>query len=266
MATVTELFDGRAETVADSASAEIPYLIQDAADESAVKTALAAAVAATYAGMTLSETEITERLDLTTWRAVARYETPSYDQADPPDAAFSFETGGQTQHITQSIETVNRYGPSATADLAGAIGYDGEQVQGVDITIPAFRFSELHYKPAAAVSQNYRVACARLTGKVNSSAFRGFSAGEVLFLGASGSRRGDDLDDDWEITYSFAQQDNETGLQVGTITGIVKRGWDYLWVQYAEDVAADASQLVKKPVAAYVEKVYKDGDFSALNI
>ena len=50
------------------------------------------------------------------------------------------------------------------------------------------------------------------------------------------------------------------------MTGIDKKGWEYLWVRYedAEDAAANA--LVKKPTAAYVEKVYEEGDFAGLGI
>jgi len=50
------------------------------------------------------------------------------------------------------------------------------------------------------------------------------------------------------------RQPDVTGLSVGNIVGIAKKGWEYLWVRYqdAEDAAAKA--LVKKPVAVYVER------------
>jgi hypothetical protein len=85
----------------------------------------------------------------------------------------------------------------------------------------------------------------------------------VLFLGASGAKRGEE---DWEITFRFAASPNMTGLQIGDITGINKKGWEYLWVRYADDEDANAKVLIKKPIAAYVEKVYEDGDFSGLGI
>ena len=89
------------------------------------------------------------------------------------------------------------------------------------------------------------------------------AAGECLFLGASGSKRGEE---DWEITFRFAASPNRTGITVGDITGIAKKGWEYLWVRYADAEDAAAKALVKKPVAVYVEKVYEDGDFSGLGI
>jgi len=47
----------------------------------------------------------------------------------------------------------------------------------------------------------------------------------VLFLGATGSERGEGPDDDWEITFRFAANPNQTGLSVGSISGISKKGW-----------------------------------------
>ncbi|MBN4052529.1 hypothetical protein JYT82_00275 [bacterium AH-315-K20] len=102
-----------------------------------------------------------------------------------------------------------------------------------------------------------------LTGKVNNGVFRGFAAGECLFLGASGSKRSDS---DWEISFRFAASPNATNLTVGDITGIAKKGWEYLWVRYADAVDDTAKALVKKPSAAHVEQVYDSGNFAALGI
>ena len=265
-AVVEELFEGRSELVASKSSAEIPYIVRQAADEVEVKSAAAATIPSTYSGMPRKSIEVTERVNATSWKVVARYETPEYDPVEPPEPVFSFDTGGGTQHITQSLQTISRHGPAATDKLGGAIGFDGENIEGVDIAIPVYNFSETHYKSAGSVSLSYRLALFRVTGTVNSSSFKGFAAGEVLFLGASGSRRGDDADDDWEITYKFAAQQNRTGISVGEISGISKKGWEYLWVQYAPEVDTDHSQIVKKPVAVYIEKVYPDGNFGDLNI
>jgi len=103
----------------------------------------------------------------------------------------------------------------------------------------------------------------QLTGRVNTGAFKGFNAGEVLFLGASGSRRGYG---DWEITFRFAASPNVTNLTIGDITGINKKGWEYLWVRYADSEDTAAKALVKKPIAVYIERVYDDGNLSLLGI
>ena len=85
----------------------------------------------------------------------------------------------------------------------------------------------------------------------------------MLFLGASGTKRGQD---DWELTFRFAASPNVANLQLGNITGIQKEGWQYLWVRYADDEDTTAKTLIKRPVSAYVEQVYPYGDFSLLGL
>jgi len=121
------------------------------------------------------------------------------------------------------------------------------------------------------MSQSYIAGLYQLTGKANSAAWSinvdgvvmNFAAGECLFLGASGSKRGAD---DWEISFRFAASPNATNLTVGDILGINKKGWEYLWVRYADSEDEAAKVLVKKPVAAYVEKVYEEGNFGGLGM
>jgi hypothetical protein len=118
---------------------------------------------------------------------------------------------------------------------------------------------------------------ARLAVFVPSSGVRWLEASEsntdgegrqvgVLFMGASGARRGTDPDDRYEITYKFAASPNQDGMSVGGISGIQKRGWDYLWVQYGDDVDPTAKVLIKKPIAVYVEQVYPFASFAGLGI
>ena len=260
MATIVELFEGRTEVVGARASAEIPYLVTEAADEDEVKSTALASTPSVYAGMLRKSIEIGDRVNEDSWRVTVRYEPPEPQEQTAPDAVVAFDSTGGTQHITQSIQTLGAYGPGASSLLGGAIGYDGEQVAGVDITVPVWNWSETHYLDDAQVNAP---AYYFLTGKVNSDAFRGYSAGEVLFLGATGQKRGDAK---WEVTFKFAASLNKTGIQVGDITGISKRGWDYMWVQYADDVDDVAKVRIKKPAAVYIEQVYEEGAFSSLGI
>jgi hypothetical protein len=134
---------------------------------------------------------------------------------------------------------------------------------------PVYNFSETHYLPASQVTNTYKGTLFALTGKVNSGGFRGLAAGECLFLGASGSRRVPDSDPaggDWEITFRFAGSPNRTNITVGSIPGVAKQGWEYLWVRYADVEDTASHTLVKQPVAAYVEQVYELADFAGLGI
>src|SRR5699024_6424318 len=153
------------------------------------------------------------------------------------------------------------YAPSGQTapDYKGAIGYNNGNVNGTDILVHSYHFSETHY--FATVSQAYKNTLFALTGKVNDATFKGLAAGECLFLGATGSKHGDGP---WAVTYNFAGSPNQTGLVVGDITGISKDGWDYFWVHYAPKDDTNAKAVVQQPTAAYVEKVYERGDFSQL--
>jgi len=264
-AVVEELFQGRTEVVSSKPSAEIPYIVRQASDEAAVKSAALTGTPTLYAGMPRKSVEISERVNADTWKVVVRYEAQEFEQQEEPEPVFSFDTGGGTQHITQSFSTVGSYAaPGFTnPDFRGAIGVTQDSVEGVDITVPVYHFSETHYKPAAQVTDGYKGTLFSLTGKVNSATFRGCAAGECLFLGASGSKRGDL---DWEITYRFAASPNRTNLTVGDVTGVAKKGWEYLWVHYVDDEDASAKRLVKRPAFVRVEKVYETGDFSGLGI
>jgi hypothetical protein len=265
--TVEEKAESRESTTGDSASVELQYVIRGTASDLEAKSALGDAAPVLYDGLPRESRRVSPIfVDIgnpegSIWEGVARYgRTP---RPETGESEFSFDTGGGTQHITQSLSTVGAYAAPGEAcpSFGGAIGVTRDSVEGVDITVPVYNWTETHYLDDAYVSSSYKASLFHLTGKVNQSSFRGFEPGEVLFLGASGSRR---ADEDWEITFRFAASPNRRGLTVGQITGIRKRGWEYLWVRYAD--AEDSGVLVKRPVSAYVEQVYEYGNFSQLAI
>ena len=268
--TCTEKPDSRQYT--EDQSAELVYSIRGTADEDAAMTALKATAPDTFRGLVRQPPAVepvhidTVNPDRCIWTGTAQYAPYQYEP--PPqtgDSSFSFDTASGTQHITQSITTVGSYAAAGTApDFRGAIGVTHDNVEGVDITVPVYNFSETHYLPASQVTNAYKGTLFELTGKVNSAAFKGLAAGECLFMGASGSRR--EGEDDWEITFRFAASPNRTGISVGPITGIAKKGWEYLWVRYADVEDPASNTLVKQPVAAYVEKVYEEASFAGLGI
>lgn len=177
------------------------------------------------------------------------------------DSTYQFETTAESQHISNSYFTVARY-PASSENLNGAINYDGENVGGADILVPTYQFSETHVFTDAAITQAYKAVLFRATGKTNNAPFKGLQAGEVLFLGASGQRRAEDLL--WELTFRFNCSPNLTNLSVGNITGITKRGWDLLWVRYDDSIGTQG--IIKQPLGVYIERVYDETNMAALNI
>lgn len=271
---VEEAYEERDETIdakGNVIEVEIPYLVFNADDESKALSAVRANHKA-VSGMALESVETVERINDTTWKVKAIYEEDDDgeggdDSGDDEDTSvFAFDTGGGTKHINQSLKTDGRY-PNTAPDFAGAIEVDNEgNVNGVDVTMPVLNFTETHTLNGSRVTTSYKKTLAALTGTVNKSGFRGFSAGEVLFLGASGTKRSKKSSAPWEITYRFAVSPNQAGLQVGDIKVTRKYGWDYLWVRYADKVAEGGKNVVKKPVGVYVEMVYPEGDFGNLGI
>ena len=276
--TCTEQIDSRDYT--EGQSATLTYIIRGTADEGAAMASLKATAPPTfnglvrqYPGPTVEPVYVDSdpiNADRCIWTGSANYAPYQHEEPETGDSTFSFDTGGGTQHITQSLTTIGSYSADGPApDFKGAVGVTHDNVEGVDITIPVYNFSETHYVPAANVTNAYKGALFNLTGKVNNGSFRGLAAGECLFLGASGSRRVPESDPsggDWEITFRFAGSPNRTGISVGPIAGIAKKGWEYLWVRYADVEDTASNTLVKQPIAAYVEKGYEDGNFAALGI
>jgi len=264
---VTEKVDSRESTAGNNATVDLKYLVTGTASDLEAKDALALFSPVGYDGLVRQSRHIEPIGDPTV--SLAWEGTVRYGVSEPPpetgESSFSFDTGGGTQHITQSIETINYYASAGETapDFHGAVGVTRDSVEGVDIALPVYNFSETHYFANSAVTDSYKALLFHKTGMYNNDSFKGFSPGEVLFLGASGSKRGAG---DWEISFRFAASQNRDDIMVGGIGPIAKKGWEYLWVRYedAEDTAAKA--LIKKPVAVYIEKVYYGTDFTSLGI
>ena len=183
--------------------------------------------------------------------------------------SISIDTTGGTEHITQANPAGTGTKQTAFAkvgltapDMKGALNFEGDQVRGIDVTVPQFNFTETWTFPSEWVVQNYIATLYSLTGKVNSKPFRIFVAEEVLFLGARFEMQqgGSAV----AITYSFSARPNAEDLEVGDVTVDFKAGWDYMQVVY-ETVSADGS-IIKRPKFVYVSSVYEKADFSLLSI
>ena len=268
--TCTEKFDSRPAATGDNPTAELRYVIKGAADEAQALTALKSTASSTYTvdGWTLVRQTckvepVGDGSDC--WDGIAQYGRMSSAKKEVGQSSFSFDTGGGTMHVTQAKAHVASYAPSGKTppDYSGAIGVTQTEVEGCGITVPVYNFSETHYFAAGYVTGSYKATLFALTGRTNNAAFKGFAEGEVLFLGASGSQRGDDS---WEITFRFAASPNVTGLTIGSITGIAKKGWEYLWVQYQDAEDDDSKSIVKRPAFVHIERVYDAGNYAGLGI
>jgi hypothetical protein len=199
------------------------------------------------------------------WQLTINYSKDgAEDGSQPLKRARSFDTTGGTQHITQAYGET-KFGTNAP-DQQKAIGVDSNGVNGVDIVVPQLQWQESYDVPNAFVTDAYIRGVSGVTGTTNNASFRGFEAGEVLFVGCSGSQEWDDEKGrgPWSLSFRFVASKNVTGETIGDISGVNKKGHEYVWVRYEE--SESSSVLIKKPKAVYVNKVYRDGNFSALGI
>ncbi len=252
------------------------YLVRGSDDEVAIKEAVSAAAPTTMESLSGRSITVAQE-GPGIWGATVTYE----NRPSEGDSSFTFDTGGGIKHISQAISVVSKYARPdfKPPDFKGAIGVTKDSVEGVDITVPVYQFSETHIFDDADVDTAYTITLRDLTGTVNDGTFKGFAAGEVLFMGASGSRNGTRAEDKWEITFKFSVSTNKTGIVVGDLyslngsgfgdaagTRIAAQGWDYLDVQYesVEDTVAKA--VIKRPVSAQVVRVYERKNFALLGI
>lgn len=259
--TISEHYQVRV-AVGENPGAEITYMAWGSFDDADIYAALSALpVPGTYRSIPLKDI-IIEHQGGGVWECRAVYNFESGDDTTP---AFSFDTTGGTAKITQAKATIGGYAASGygVPNFGGAIGVTKDSIEGADILVPTYRWTETFFFSSATVDGAFKATIFALTGTYNASTFRGFQATEVLFEGVRGRKRGAGK---WELIYHFAASPNVTGLTVGSITGIAKKGWEYLWVRYHDFDDTTGGFAVKRPVVVMIERVYDPGDMSLLGI
>lgn len=190
----------------------------------------------------------------------------TYGSDEPPESLLrvGFDTTGGNVRIRTSQATTSYPVASRTApDYKGAIEVANGEPQGIDVVIPALKLVFTYKWPKGVLSINDAKSIAGITGRTNSGLWYGFAQGELLFLGASATI---DPLTPTEVQYNFAASANAT-LAVGTIiTGIAKKGHQHLWVAFEDTEDSSAKKLIPRPLAAYVETVYLETDFTVLGI
>lgn len=265
---VSENFQSRRFTVGRRIARELIFDVQGTGDEDEVLALIAppgGAAPAVYLGLLLEDINVEpnwsdECINDGLWKV-----TVSYIRFEN-DTEFTFDTTGGTEHITQSLVDVASFGrPGETPpDFKGAIGVTDDRVEGVDVTVPKLEFTETYQFLDEEVGIDYKLTLSFLTGSVNQSDWKGYPAGTLKFMGAVGSKRGDD---NWSITFRFAHNANRhLPYDVGEVTGVTNDGWHYVWTRYAEFEDGTAVSLARRPISVHVAQVAPTAEFSDLGI
>ncbi|MBN9521106.1 hypothetical protein J0H58_21735 [bacterium] len=154
--------------------------------------------------------------------------------------------------------------PSAP-DYGQAIGVSRDRVNGCNILVGHLEFgiTAQYYPVTLAVLETLL----DLVGTFNQATWYNFPPKTLLYLGCTGAPRPGDI---WTLKHRFAASKNLRDVKIGSrITLPFKGGWDFLWCAYRDDVISTKGGNrfnIQRPYAAYVEQVYRPGNFSALPI
>jgi hypothetical protein len=191
-----------------------------------------------------------------------------YEKKEPEagDFTWGFRTTGGTIHITQSIAHIAEYGTGAV-DHKGTLGLNEDgSVEGLDLEAAAFSWWEKRTLAVGTYGWTYGQILSVLTKCVNNATFRGLDTGSVIFDGADGTLSNKSplyMD----FTYNFSYSPNVTGVTVGDITSIAKKGQEYSWCEYRTATpGAGAVKLAKVVSQVNIEQVRNSADFSLLGI
>ena len=248
-----------------SSSEELVFIVQGTAFETIAVDAVRAYSPPTYNGLIRRRFSF-EPMSNNAWKVKVTYDSAKQLQVNEFD--YEFDIGTTNTKMTQSKRTESVYrapiagGVPTAPSYQGAINVQDGKVQGVDVAIPSYQWHETYIFPANVITESYKNTLYNLTATKNAAFFRGKAAGEVLFMGARGRLRNVD---EFSLQFSFVASPNVSGLNVNGMS-ITKKGHDFIWFQYADTRDANLVNVVKRPVFAYVEKVYEDGDFSLLGI
>jgi len=250
-------------------SVEIPYLVFEVEDEDAALAAVLAEAPQSCKDLPLDSIEIDERENDTTFKVNAVYRdesdtSTSDDEDDEDDPTVSFDCGGGTKHLLYGLAQKKVFGDK---DAGGAIGWNGKsgddsEIAGVDIPTAQLRETYTKSMRLSRLTTGYKRSVAALVGKVNSGSFKGWSPGEVMFLGMSYSSPAKNSKK-VTVTFNFAIQPNESGAKIGG-KSVSKKGFEYVWA-ISKTSAENGSPKVEVE-GIYVDQVCEYAGFKALGL
>lgn len=238
----------------------VGQVIGEANEDNANLLAIGATPAYVYVGTSkLYRQDV--KLDSTAYKIYTA--TVPYAERKKEDGSYSFtfDTTGGTALVKCAKDHIQSY-PAAGETAGthnGAIGVADGKVEGVQAVIPALKLSVTFNHPDGEVTIGFVKTLASYTGYTNDDTFLEFEAGELLFIGASGS---DGSEAAASVTYNFIASGNATGLTFGSIASVAKKGHEYAWVEFMENATGGVAG--KEPRCVYVERIYDAANFPSI--
>jgi len=123
--TLTEKIDSREWTTGERPSVTMHYVLDGTSDDLTAKALLLSSTPAEYDGLARDDCSL-EPIFVDTaagagkWDCRVRYVAPEQKEPQVGESSFSFDTGGGTQHISQSLQTVASHAPPGKTVLEGS--------------------------------------------------------------------------------------------------------------------------------------------------
>jgi hypothetical protein len=210
-----------------------------------------------------------EQIDRRIWRWAARYveaDRAEQQKLDIGETVFSFDTTGGTHRLYTALERTS-YKAAANSntptDHKKSINVRDGKAEGVDIIIPALKFTLKKRIPRDDITEEYVKLLARMTGTTNDDTYRDYERGELLFAGATGQQG---TKSDPEVLFNFIASENLEDQSFGDIPGVDKKGHEYLWPEFEKTDDTAANRPAVRTEFIHVDRVYREFDFMLLGI
>ena len=249
-----------------NSTATVTYIVEGTEDDITACTSAYEFAPDEFSEIPKKSASVAERLTENAWKIEVNYGSESKSSSgdsgsEDDEATMNFDCSAGTKHMTQAIEQTCVYAGSGeskdSSDAASAVpigwnGKDGSESEaaGVDVSIGELRETYTKTMSKSKVTgTSWKRKVAELVGKVNSGSFKGWNAGEVMFLGCSysapskGSKK-------VSVSFHFAIRLNESKATVAGQNIGSKKGFEYLWA-LTDDEVRDGERKRK------VRKIYK---------
>ena len=249
-----------------NSTATVTYIVEGTEDDITACTSAYEFAPDEFSEIPKKSASVAERLTESAWKIEVNYGSESKSSSgdsgsEDDEATMNFDCSAGTKHMTQAIEQTCVYAGSGeskdSSDEASAVpigwnGKDGSESEAAGVDVSNGELRETYTKimsKSKVTGTSWKRKVAELVGKVNSGSFKGWSAGEVMFLGCSytaptkGSKK-------VAVSFHFAIRLNENRATIaGQNVGSVK-GFEYLWA-LTDDEVKDGERKRK------IRKIYK---------
>lgn len=254
-------------------SGRLIYLVNNAVEGAESAMQLARTTAPDYLGTAKKRAvELLECKGNGIYKIAVRYEKiRSRNGLSAGDRQWSFNVHTGKVHTNEAVALIKRVsGENAVAPDPGiSVGWNGKkgiysQISGIDTAVMEMRERCTATYLPSSITSSFKRGIMELTGKVNSNAFHGWNAGEVLFLGAV---QGNEFENSQGTTlvniyYDFAIRPNTANYMVSNIDIGAVKGWHHVW-----NIANSSPAQQQLSIAGiYVSQIYQEASFNSLGL